>query len=195
MGSEHSIILNFFLNLPAFLIALVAHEYAHGYVAFKLGDNTAKYMGRLTFNPLAHIDLFGTILLPLFLLISNAPFVVGWAKPVPVNFYNMHDPKKDMIWVGIAGPIANFITAFAVYLLFKSAIIQNTVVTAFLLNVFIINIILGIFNLIPIPPLDGSRILMGILPEKWAKWYARITPLQGMIILILLLSILRRILQ
>lgn len=194
MSNEHSIILNFFLNLPAFLIALVAHEYAHGYVAFKLGDNTAKYMGRLTFNPLAHIDLFGTILLPLFLLISKAPFVVGWAKPVPVNFYNLRDPKKDMIWVGIAGPIANFITAFAVYLLFKSAIIQNTIVTAFLLNVFIINIVLGTFNLIPIPPLDGSRILMGILPEKWAKWYTQITPFQGMIILILLLSILRRIL-
>ncbi len=192
MSQFSSLIFSFFQNLPAFLIALVVHEYAHGFVAHKLGDNTAKHMGRLTLNPLAHVDLFGTIFLPLFLIISNAPFVFGWAKPVPVNFYNLRHPKKDMVWVGLAGPAANFLTAIAVYLLLISGIIRSVFLAEFFVKVLIISVFLGGFNLIPIPPLDGSRILMGLLPMKLARAYSRITPGIGMIILIVLLWALRR---
>lgn len=192
MSQSGSIIISFFINLPAFLIALVVHEYAHGFIAYKLGDNTAKHMGRLTLNPLAHVDLFGTILLPLFLIISNSPFVFGWAKPVPVNFYNLVHPKKDMIWVGLAGPVANFLTALLVFIVLISGIVTNQIFAEFLIKVLLINIFLGSFNLIPIPPLDGSRILLGLLPMKLAKLYNKITPGMGMILLIILLSVIRR---
>ncbi|MBU1086476.1 MAG: site-2 protease family protein [Candidatus Omnitrophica bacterium] len=192
MSESGAIILSFIQNLPAFLIALVIHEYAHGFVAHKLGDNTAKHMGRLTLNPLAHVDFFGTILLPLFLIISNSPFVFGWAKPVPVNFYNLNNPKKDMIWVGLAGPGANFLTGLIIYLLLVSGIIKSVIIAEFLIKVLLISIFLGGFNLIPIPPLDGSRILLGLLPMKLAKAYSRISPGLGMIILIILFSALRR---
>ncbi|MFH1063237.1 MAG: site-2 protease family protein [Candidatus Omnitrophota bacterium] len=192
MSESGSIIISFFQNLPAFLIALVVHEYAHGFVAHKLGDNTAKQMGRLTLNPLAHVDMFGTIFLPLFLIISGSPFVFGWAKPVPVNFYNLTNPKKDMIWVGLAGPAANFLTALIVFLILVTGIAKNVILAEFLVKVLIISIFLGGFNLIPIPPLDGSRILMGLLPMKLARAYSRITPGAGMVLLIILLSLLRR---
>lgn len=191
---NNSMLLSFLFNLPAFMVAIVVHEYAHGYIAHKLGDDTAKYMGRLTFNPLAHIDLFGTLILPIMLIISGSPFVVGWAKPVPVNFYNLRNPKRSMVWVGVAGPAANFITAGATYILLRTVIIRQELLINFLVNVYLINLILGVFNLIPIPPLDGSRILIGLLPEKWALMYARIKPLYGIIILIILLTILRGIL-
>lgn len=194
MDSINPLALSFIVNLPALFIALVVHEYAHGFVAHKLGDNTAKFMGRLTFNPLAHIDPFGTIILPLMLIISRSPVVFGYAKPVPVNFHNLHNPKKDMIWVGLAGPVANFITAAITFLILLSGIISHSGVFGFLATVMLINLVLGIFNLIPIPPLDGSRILMGLLPRKLAALYARIKPMHGMIILIILLSLLRRVL-
>ncbi|MCK4994234.1 MAG: site-2 protease family protein [Candidatus Omnitrophica bacterium] len=194
MADINPLALSFILNLPALFIALVVHEYAHGFVAYKLGDNTAKFMGRLTFNPLAHIDLFGTIILPLMLIISSSPVVFGYAKPVPVNFHNLSNAKSGMIWVGLAGPMANFITAALTFLILLSGFIHHAGVLQFLITVMIINLVLGVFNLIPIPPLDGSRILMGLLPRKLAALYARITPIHGMIILIILLSILRRVL-
>ena len=193
MDSLNPLVLSFITNLPALFVALVVHEYAHGFVAHKLGDNTAKFMGRLTFNPLAHIDPFGTIILPLMLLISRSPVVFGYAKPVPVNFYNLKNPKTGQIWVGLAGPMANFITAALVFLILLSGFISNAGIFRFLATVVLINLVLGVFNLIPIPPLDGSRILMGLLPRKLAALYARITPMHGMIILIILLSILRRV--
>ena len=193
MNSVNPLALSFIINLPALFIALVVHEYAHGFVAHKLGDNTAKFMGRLTFNPLAHIDLFGTILLPLMLILSSSPIVFGYAKPVPVNFYNLANPKRDMIWVGLAGPLANFIIAALTFLILVSGYIDHSGIMRFLVTVMLINLVLGVFNLIPIPPLDGSRILMGLLPRKLAALYARITPMHGMIILIILLSILRRV--
>ncbi len=193
MNSVNPLALSFIINLPALFVALVVHEYAHGFVAHKLGDNTAKFMGRLTFNPLAHIDLFGTIILPLMLILSRSPVVFGYAKPVPVNFYNLRNPKKDMIWVGLAGPLANFIVAALTFLILLTGYINHSGILGFLVTVMLINLVLGVFNLIPIPPLDGSRILMGLLPRKLAVLYARITPMHGMIILIILLSILRRV--
>lgn len=194
MASVNPLALSFILNLPALFIALVVHEYAHGFIAHKLGDNTAKFMGRLTFNPLAHIDLFGTIILPLMLIITGSPIVFGYAKPVPVNFHNLRNPKTGMIWVGLAGPLANFITAALTFLILLSGFVSHQGFNSFLITLLFINLVLGIFNLIPIPPLDGSRILMGLLPRKLAMLYARITPMHGMIILILLLTLLRRIL-
>ena len=191
MNQAGTIVLNFFFNLPAFLIALVAHEYAHGYVAYRLGDNTAKDMGRLTLNPLAHIDPFGTIILPLLLILSRAPFVVGWAKPVPVNFFNLKSPKHHMMLVGIAGPAANFIMGGLLYLLLLSGLVQNVSAVDFIFRVLLINIILGVFNLIPVPPLDGSRILMGLLPDKLAIRYARLNPVIGIAILLVILTLIR----
>jgi len=192
MDSVNPLALSFIINLPALFVALVVHEYAHGFVAHKLGDNTAKFMGRLTFNPFAHIDPFGTIILPLMLILTRSPIVFGYAKPVPVNFYNLRNPKKDMIWVGLAGPLANFIVAALTFLILMTGVVGHTGIFGFLITVMLINLVLGVFNLIPIPPLDGSRILMGLLPRKLAVLYARITPMHGMIILIILLSILRR---
>lgn len=192
MNNANPLALSFITNLPAFFVALVVHEYAHGYIAYKLGDNTAKHLGRLTFNPLAHIDVFGTILLPLLLILNRSPVIFGYAKPVPVNFLNLRNPKKDMIWVGLAGPVANFIAAAVAFLILLSGFISNLGLAEFIVKIMLINIVLGAFNLIPIPPLDGSRIVMGVLPEKIASLYNRITPLHGMIILIILLSILRR---
>ncbi|MBU1044217.1 MAG: site-2 protease family protein [Candidatus Omnitrophica bacterium] len=187
--------MSFIQNLPAFFIALTVHEYAHGFVAHKLGDNTAKHMGRLTLNPLAHIDLFGTILLPLTLIIYNAPIVIGWAKPVPVNFYNLRNPKKGIIWVGLAGPAANFICGFFVFLIMNSGWVTNQVFDQFLRSLFLINLILGCFNLIPIAPLDGSRIIMGLLPDKLVGPYTKFSSWLGILIMlgITLILLFRRI--
>ena len=159
------------LSIPVLLFAVVIHEVSHGWMAERLGDPTARYAGRLTLNPLPHLDLFGSILLPAMLLLSRAPFLFGYAKPVPVNPYNLRNPKKDMMWVGFSGPAANFATALCCGFLFRFLFHQNVtgIVGTFvgLLSIgVIINIILAIFNLIPIPPLDGSKILMGFLPPE-----------------------------
>jgi len=193
MAADNALALGFFIRLPAFLIALVVHEYAHGFAAYKRGDNTAKHMGRLTLNPLAHIDLFGTIILPLSLLMLGA-IPIGYAKPVPINFQNLHNPKKDIIWVGAAGPLANFITAGAVFIILNSGLISNGLLSYFLSIVLLVNIMIGAFNLIPIPPLDGSRILLGILPNRWALKYMRLER-YGIIIIYVLLWFVWRVLR
>jgi Zn-dependent protease len=179
------------LLAPPFLFALTIHEFAHGYVAFKLGDPTAQTNGRLTLNPLKHLDPIGTIA---FFFIS-----FGWAKPVPVNAYYFKNPRKDMIWVALAGPATNLGIAVISAIIAKSvllmaSILPHTAVTTSLLYPIIemlvasvwINLVLCIFNFLPIPPLDGSRILAGLLPEHLARSYTSLER-YGFIILILLM--------
>ncbi len=170
--------------------SIVLHEYAHGWVAYKLGDATAKQAGRLTLNPLKHIDLFGTIILPgvlIFLRFFGSPILpVGFAKPVPVNFFNLRNPKRDMMLVGLAGPAMNVMLAFLCAKLLMSRFISAQVAEALLIAVFI-NLLLATFNMLPIPPLDGSRLVMGLLPRQLASVYARIEPF-GILIVILLVS-------
>ncbi len=144
--------------------SVVCHEIAHGYVALKLGDPTAYKMGRLTFNPVPHIDLVGTILLPAFFLISNSPIMLAWAKPVPVNPGFFRNPKTGMMWVAIAGPATNFAIAIVLtlFLHLASGILPSILVHSLAMGA-LMNIVLMVFNLLPIPPLDGSRIVARFL--------------------------------
>lgn len=168
--------------------AIVLHEYAHGWVANRLGDPTARIAGRLTLNPLKHIDPIGTLLLPGILialrLMGHDTFVFGWAKPVPVNFLRLRNPKRDMIWVGLAGPAINVVLAvgFAQLLRLEMSLENFQLVV---LAIFI-NLLLAVFNMIPIPPLDGSRLVMGLLPDRLSVHYMRLER-YGILLVILLL--------
>lgn len=175
------------LTLPIFLISVVIHEYAHGWVAYKLGDPTAKDAGRLTLNPLVHIDPMGTVFLPLMLVAMRSPIVFGWAKPVPINFSLLRNPKQDMLWVSIAGIMANILLAFIFSLLLRTGVFPINSYGWVLLNLgILVNLVLAVFNAIPIPPLDGSRVLMSILPRELAYSYMQIERF-GFLILIGLL--------
>ncbi|MCX7927578.1 MAG: site-2 protease family protein [Candidatus Omnitrophica bacterium] len=180
------LIIEFLLSFSLLMISVTVHEFAHGWVAFQRGDKTAHYFGRLTLNPLAHIDPYMTFLFPLFLFLSTGGrFVFGAAKPVPVNFSTLKNPRFDMILVGLAGPLANFLFALGLTYLLKFFPFGE-LGRYLVLSLITINVVLCCFNLIPIPPLDGSRVLMGLLPAPIAFRYAQIERF-GFIILLALL--------
>ena len=179
------------LSIPVFLLALTFHEVAHGYVARRLGDPTAEEMGRLSLNPAKHISIFGTILFPLMLYLAHSPVIFGWAKPVPVDARYFRNPLRGMMWVGMAGPVANFILALAgalVFRLLKGLIAGQSLLLDLTVMFIFINLILGLFNLIPIPPLDGSRIVTGLLPRRLAVEYLKVER-YGFLILVFLLYV------
>ena len=174
------------------LFAITVHEAAHGYVARHFGDNTAEKMGRITLNPLKHIDPIGTILMPLLLLFATSgAFLFGYAKPVPVRFGNLRNPKRDMIWVALAGPGVNFIQAFlwgALFILLKSADVTESFFLKMAQGGILVNLVMFAFNLFPLPPLDGGRILVGLLPYRQAELVSRIEPWGFFIVMALVIS-------
>jgi Zn-dependent protease len=194
-------IINGIISLFVVLFAITVHEASHGWAALKKGDPTAFHMGRITLNPIRHIDPVGTILLPLILIIMGAP-PFGWAKPVPVNPLNLKDPRKDNLIISIAGPVSNISVAAVAFILLKllmnldpslvygragfsnllSPIIQILYLTV------VINIILAIFNMIPIPPLDGSGVIMGLISEEAAQKYEQIRPYGFFILIVLIMT-------
>jgi len=179
-------------TLPV-ILAITLHEAAHGYVAKLYGDLTAYTQGRVTLNPLRHIDPMGTIVVPLLLLAVSSPYLFGWAKPVPVNFGNLRHPKRDMLWVAAAGPGANLLMAFLWALVFKFglAIPESNFSEPMLLMGqagILVNVILLVLNLLPLPPLDGGRIAVSLLPQRIAYRFAQIEPYGFIILLVLLFT-------
>ncbi len=175
------------------LVAITFHEAAHGYVAWRLGDDTAKRQGRVTFNPLRHIDPFGTIILPAILLLLKTPFLFGYAKPVPVNFGRLRRPRQDMVLVALAGPGINLALAVGSALLVHLALWLPRPLLGWALDTLessiVINLVLAVFNMIPLPPLDGGRVAVGLLPDALAVPLARLER-YGFLILIGILFLL-----
>ncbi|CAC9531711.1 FIG004556: membrane metalloprotease [uncultured Gammaproteobacteria bacterium] len=157
------------------IFAITVHEFAHGWVANQRGDSTARMLGRLTLNPIKHIDPVGTILMPAILFFTGSPFLFGWAKPVPINFNALKSPKQDMILVALAGPVSNFIMALLWLLVIVFALnLQSQLLIDMAHFGIAINLVLGVFNLLPLPPLDGSRVVSALLPNHLAYRYNKL---------------------
>ncbi len=174
------------IAVPLFM-GIILHEVSHGYTAYRFGDPTAKNAGRLSLNPIRHIDPLGTVIFPAMLILLKSPFLFGWAKPVPINPSYFEDPRKGIFWVSLAGPGANFALAAVFYILFVT--LQPSTdsgLGTFIWFAVFINIVLGVFNLLPVPPLDGSKILATFLPGRLAGQYMQLEK-YGFIILILLI--------
>jgi len=180
------------------IMAIVLHEVSHGYVASRLGDQTAKLLGRLTLNPIAHIDLFGTIILPILMYtLSNGSFMFGYAKPVPINPMNFKNPRQGMAISAAAGPVTNIVLAFISFLIMKTlfplaTLLPNALAETVFRPIILIlqasiywNVVLGVLNMIPIPPLDGGRVLTGLLPSKQAMSFSKVEPFGFIIVMIL----------
>ncbi|MDN5863614.1 MAG: site-2 protease family protein [Gammaproteobacteria bacterium] len=180
--------------IPA-LFAITLHEVAHGFVANRLGDPTAKMLGRLSVNPFRHIDLFGTIIVPLVMLFLPGGFIFGWAKPVPVGERNLGNPRRDMALVGAAGPAANFLMAVAWALVIRLGLALSASASSIALPIALagvagvfINSLLMVFNLLPLPPLDGGRVAVSLMPPRYARVYERVEPFGIWIIVLLLFT-------
>ncbi|MDX8378158.1 MAG: site-2 protease family protein [Mariprofundales bacterium] len=190
---------NLLLWAPVVIIAVVIHEVAHGKMADLLGDSTARMAGRLTLNPIPHIDIVGTIVIPALLLLMSSPILFGYAKPVPVNFNRLNKPKRDMVFVALAGPVSNVLLALLFTLLlalcgFILPYITQSIISGllpFLMDMcvaaILINLILALFNMLPIPPLDGGRVAVGLLPLPWSQHLSRIEPFGFFIVIALLM--------
>ena len=191
--SEHNIVWSVAVWVVPLVVAIVFHEVAHGYAARVLGDNTAARMGRLTLNPIRHVDPVGTVVLPLMLALAHAP-VFGWAKPVPVVASKLREPRTGMMLVALAGPVTNFVLATLAALVLVLAFADDAMPTgsaefvfANLRNFLLINVFLGVFNLIPLPPFDGGHVVQGLLPRAAAVHYAKLGRYAFPVMIVLLL--------
>jgi len=182
----------FTISIIPVLLAITVHEAAHGFAAKHFGDKTAFFLGRITLNPLKHIDPIGTILIPGALLLLNAPFLFGWAKPVPVNFSNLRNPKKDMMWVALAGPASNFFMAIIWVILLNFTQSNQVNYSLFISGMcqvgIMINLVLMLLNLLPIPPLDGGRMAVSLLPNPWSYKLASLERYGMFILLFMIMS-------
>lgn len=185
------ILLNILTFAPPIILAITLHEAAHGYVALRYGDDTAQRAGRISLNPFRHIDALGTLLVPGFLIFMNSPILFGYAKPVPVNFSKLRNPRIDSIYVAAAGPAMNillgFVSALLMHLVVFFSPAMAEIFKAMLTMSLWLNVTLAVFNMLPILPLDGGRVLLGFLPQKWAEPFSRIEPYGIFIVLALLL--------
>ena len=187
------------LFFVALVFSIVFHEVSHGWVADRLGDHTARMMGRLTLNPIPHIDPVGTILLPGLLLLTGSSFLFGYAKPVPINWRNLRNPARDMVWVAVAGPVTNLLLAVAsaavlgilartVHMGDEQGFMVAGPLAGMAYRSVLINVVLAVFNLLPIPPLDGGRVAVGLLPSELARPLAQIEPFGFVIVMALVMT-------
>jgi len=186
LGQLYQVIVLIFLT--------IIHEVSHGLMAYKLGDNTAKDAGRLTLNPIKHLEFFGSFFVPLLFIMTNSPFILGWAKPVPFNPYNLKDPKRDGALIALAGPVSNFLIAIIFGLMVRlmagiPAVAADPILgnVLMLVNVIVfVSLLLGFFNLIPIPPFDGSRIVFAFLSHKAERFWLQLEQYGTLLIILLL---------
>lgn len=175
-----------FFYIAILLVSVILHEMAHGYAALSQGDKTALYAGRLTFNPIKHLDLWGSILIPLFLILSGAGFVIGWAKPVPYNPDNLRNQVWGKIWVAIAGVLTN-ITIAVIFGLIAQFVPLSENALSIVYMIVVTNIVLTVFNLVPIPPLDGSKIILAFVPPRYEKCVAVIERYSFIVLIVFIL--------